>query len=164
MLQQPWIGAISRIVSSDEVKALETAEILSHHTGVPVEVRPNTGEIDRSTPGFVNPDRFEFLTDRFFADPSASPDGWERAVDAQVRIVAELDDLLSIESDSVRDPGDVTVIGHGGVGTLWYCHLAGTLIDRGFDQPGQGHYFTVDRSSRSPHHWWRPIDQLDPTS
>ncbi len=56
-------------------------------------------------------------------------------------------------------PGDIAVVGHGGVGTLWYCHLAGIPIARQWDQPGQGHYITV-REGR-PHHHWRRIDDLE---
>ena len=79
--------------------------------------------------------------------------GWERAVDAQARIVAALDDLFSVE-----ETRDVAVVGHGGVGTLWWCHLAGEPIDRRWDQSGQGHCIIVDRASRQPLHHWRPIE------
>ena len=36
------------------------------------------------------------------------------------------------------------MIGHGGVGTLWYCRLAGLPTDRRYDQLSQGRYFSVD--------------------
>jgi broad specificity phosphatase PhoE len=75
-------------------------------------------------------------------------------VDAQARVVAALDDLLAL--DDARH--DVAVIGHGGVGTLWWCHLAAESIDRRWDQPGQGHFFTVERASRRPLHHWVRID------
>ena len=58
--------------------------------------------------------------------------------------------------------GDVMIVGHGGVGTLWSCHLADVAIDRRHDQPGQGHYFAVDPTSGRPRHGWRPIDDLTP--
>ncbi|CAA9246505.1 MAG: Mlr7505 protein [uncultured Acidimicrobiales bacterium] len=157
MCRRPWVGRITRIVSSDETKAVQTAEVLAAHTGVEVEVRLGIGENDRSATGFVPPARFEQLADRFFAEPEASVEGWERAVDAQLRIVTGLRDLLS----EVRS-GDVAVIGHGGVGTLWYCALAGLPIDRRHDQPHQGHYFTVDRGSGLPTHGWQPIDRGGP--
>ena len=152
---QPWVADITRVVSSDEVKALQTAEILAGHLGVAVEVRAGVGENDRSSTGFVPPARFERLADRFFASPEASVEGWERAVDAQRRIASGLEDLLTGEG------GDVAVVGHGGVGTLWWCALRGQPIDRRHDQPGQGHYFTVDRARAAVVHGWRPIDQLE---
>ncbi len=153
MLRQPWIPAIGRVVSSDETKAIETAQLLADHVGVEVEVRRGVGENDRSATGFVPPDEFELLADAFFASPHASVRGWERAVDAQARIVAGLADLVE------HDGGvDVAVVGHGAVGTLWYCHLTGSPIDRRHDQPGQGHYLTVDRADGTVVHPWRPID------
>ncbi len=162
MCRQPWIPHVRRIVSSDEVKAVQTAEILGRHVGVDVEVRPGIGENDRSSTGFVPPARFEQLADRFFAAPDESVEGWERAVDAQSRIAAGLADLLTGREGGEEAGGDVAVVGHGGVGTLWWCALAGRPIDRRHDQPGQGHYFTVDLDRGAVLHGWRPIDELEP--
>jgi broad specificity phosphatase PhoE len=155
MLGQPWVTAIRRVVSSDEVKAQEAAAILAAHLGVDVEVREGIGENDRSSTGFVPPAEFERLADRFFAAPGESVEGWERAVDAQDRIVAGLGDLLLPST-----AGDVAVVGHGGVGTLWWCWLTGHAIDRRHDQPGQGHFFSVDLPTGRVLHPWRPIDRL----
>jgi broad specificity phosphatase PhoE len=155
MCEQPWVAHISRLVSSDEAKAVQTAEIVARHLGIDVEVRVGIGENDRSATGFVPPDRFELMADRFFASPEESVEGWERAVDAQARIVAGLADLLHDVT-----AGEVAVVGHGAVGTLWWCALAGQPIDRRHDQPGQGHYFTVDRMTGTPLHGWCPIDRL----
>jgi len=153
MLDQVWVAPIRRVVSSSEPKAAQAAAILAEHLGVDVEQRPGTGEIDRRAAGFLPPDEFERVADRCFAEPDVSARGWERAVDAQRRIAAALADLLDADG-----PGDVAVVGHGGVGTFWYCHLAGLAIDRAHDQPGQGHYFTVDRATRRVLHPWRAID------
>ena len=153
LLAQPWVPSLRRVISSAETKALEAARILGAHLRIEPETRPGTGENDRSSTGPVPPDEFERLADLFFAQPERSVRGWERAVDAQQRIVLALADLLD-----PGQPGDVAVVGHGGVGTLWYCHLAGLPIDRRHDQPGQGHYFSVDRAIGRPLHAWRPID------
>ena len=40
-------------------------------------------ENDRSATGYLPPNQFEAMADRFFAEPQASVLGWERAVDAQ---------------------------------------------------------------------------------
>lgn len=155
MARQPWAADLGRIVSSDETKAIDTAEILSAVGGVPVEVRDHTGENDRSATGFVPPDRFEELADAFFAHPDESVEGWERAADAQARVVAALADLLEPST-----PTDIAVVGHGAVGTLWYCHLTGQAIDRRHDQGGGGggNYFTVDLATGAVLHPWFPID------
>ncbi len=156
MLDQPWVSAVGRVVSSGETKAIETAELLAARLGLEVEVRPGSGETDRSATGFVEHDRHERLADRFFAEPTRSADGWETAEAAQLRVVTAVADLLD---DGDRD---VAVIGHGGVGTLLLCHLAGLPISRRHDQPGQGHYWTFDRAARLIVHRWFPIDDLGP--
>ena len=140
-------------MSSTERKALEAATLLAAHVGLTVETRATTGELDRSATGFVVAVEHERLADECFAHPERSAAGWERAADAQARIVAALDDLFTVE-----DTSDVAVIGHGGVGTLWWCHLTGEPIDRRWDQPGQGHYILIDRANRQPLHHWRPIE------
>lgn len=59
LLDQPWITSVGRVVSSDEAKALQTAELLGEHLGLEVEVRPGTGENDRSATGFLPREEFE---------------------------------------------------------------------------------------------------------
>ena len=156
--EQPWVATLGRVVSSGETKARQTARLLARRLGpdVEVEVRPETGEIDRSATGFVSPGEHEELADALFAQPEVSARGWERAVDAQARMVAALADLLDPAT-----PADIAVVGHGGVGTLWWCHLAGLAIDRRHDQPGQGHHWALDLTTGRPIHPWRPIDRID---
>ncbi len=147
------LSRVARIVSSGETKAMEAADIISAVVGASVEVREGLGENDRSATGFVPPEEFGKLADAFFADPENSIRGWETASDAQARIVQHLADLLQPSEDG----RDVIVVGHGGVGTLWYCHLMGLPIDRQHDQAHQGSYFTVDLASGRPTHAWRSI-------
>jgi broad specificity phosphatase PhoE len=123
--------------------------------GVALEVRPTSGENDRTATGPVPPGEFEILANQFFREPARSVRGWERAVDAQARIGTALADLIHTDA-----PGDVAVVGHGGVGTLWYCQLLGLEIDRRYDQPKQGHYFRVDRVTARPTCAWLPIEAL----
>jgi broad specificity phosphatase PhoE len=155
MLTQPWVGLVGRIVSSAERKALETATLLADHLGLDLEVRMDTGEIDRSATGYVPYQRHEQLADRFFAHPSESADGWETAEHAQGRIVAAVADLF------VDDGPCVALVGHGGVGTLLWCHLNAMSISRRHDQPGQGHYWAHDLAADRLLHGWRPIDDLE---
>lgn len=152
---RPWLDAVQRVVSSDEAKAVETASAVARPRGLEVEVRPATGENDRRATGFLPPEEFEAVADAFFARPTDSVRGWERAVDAQARIVAALADLVR-----TSEGGDVLVVGHGAVGTLWACHLAGSPIDRRWDQPGPGHVLEVDRASASLRHHWRRIEDV----
>lgn len=158
MLRQPWLTEVGRVVSSEETKALETARIVADHLDLAVEVRSTTGEVDRSSTGFIVASRHEELADRLFGEPTRSADGWERAIDAQARVAEALADLLA-PTATPADP-DVLVVGHGGVGTLLYCQVAGLTIDRRHDQPGQGHYWSYDRESAIALHPWCPIDDL----
>ena len=151
---QPWLANIRRIVCSSETKALETARILGAQLGLEPEVRSATGENDRTATGPLPAAEFEQLADRFFAEPDVSVRGWERACDAQRRIADQLADLLRS-----GDEREIVVVGHGGVGTLWYCHLLGVPIDRRYDQPSQGHYLSVDLASARPLHGWRRIEE-----
>ena len=48
-------------------------------------------ENDRSATGFLEPSEFERVADEFFARPTVSIGGWERAIDAQKRIVGEVE-------------------------------------------------------------------------
>ncbi|MFT3978815.1 MAG: histidine phosphatase family protein, partial [Sphingomonas bacterium] len=88
----PWARRFTRIVSSDEVKAQETARLIGDAIGVAVETGGNMGENDRSATGFLPPDEFEQTADAFFARPDESVRGWERALDAQRRIVTAVRD------------------------------------------------------------------------
>lgn len=158
MLSQPWLAKTTRLISSGETKALEAAAIVSVATGLPIEVRHDLHENDRSSTGFVPPDRFELLADAFFREPSRSVEGWETAAAAQARVRAATADLLE-DGD-----GDILIVAHGAVGTLLLCDLLGEQIRRSEDQvggeaaPGGGNYWTFDRSTRLVLHRWRPID------
>lgn len=152
----PLVRDIGQIVSSAEKKAVETAEIVATGIGVSVSILEHTHENDRSATGFLPPEEFERVADQFFAAPLISVRGWERAVDAQARIVSVVDALLADGS-----AGDLLMVGHGGVGTLLYCHLAGLTIDRAHDQAGGGGcVFTYDVENRRVVHGWRTIEAL----
>lgn len=155
MLEQPWVGSVRRIVSSAERKAIETAEILARHLGLTVEVRERMHENDRSATGFLPPPEFEAVADQFFANPHKSIRGWERAIDAQQRILSEAEAVLG-----AADSSDIAFVGHGGVGTLLLLSLSGREISREADQPaGGGNYFAYDVGAHSILHGWRPIDK-----
>ena len=153
-LRQPWVRDITSIYCSTEQKAIDGATILSEHVGVPFAEVPELGENDRSATGFLPPDEFERVADEFFARPEVSVRGWERAVDAQARIVK------AVERIAEKENGVIAIVAHGAVGTLLYCHLAGEAIARRWDQPpnGGGNYFRFTLSPRAAHSWWQPID------
>ena len=130
----PLVASAARIVASREKKAIETAEILAAPRGQAVEIRDDLHENDRSATGFLPPQEFEATANRFFAEPETSIRGWERAIDAQRRIVGAVTAILAERPDVET----TVMVGHGGVGTLLLCHAGGFAIDRRHDQTGGG--------------------------
>lgn len=144
--QRGWAQQLSRILSSDETKALETAAILARASGAEVEALEHSGENDRSATGFLVPEEFEKAANWFFANPEQSFHGWERAIDAQKRIVSAVSSVLDR-----HDPAKpIAFVGHGGVGTLLKCHLGGLPISRSQDQlAGGGCLYAFSLADRS---------------
>ncbi|MCV9944671.1 histidine phosphatase family protein [Rhizobium sp. WYCCWR 11279] len=150
-----WAKRLTRIISSDETKAIETAEILAEAAGVTIEIVHGTHENDRSATGFLPPDKFEEAANWFFAHPQESFRGWERAADAQARIVAAVNTVLATHDAAAP----IAFVGHGGVGTLLKCHLAGRPIGRDRDQPGGGgNLYAFGLADRRLSCDWTPIE------
>jgi len=152
------LAGTTQVISSAEQKALETAEPIASALGATLQIREATHENGRTATGYLPGPEFEQTADAFFANPDRSIRGWEFARDAQTRIVAELDAVLG-----THKTGDLLVVGHGGVGTLLYCHLAGLEISRSHDQikgSGGGCYFTFDLHTRTPSHHWRLMEDM----
>lgn len=147
----------TKVISSGETKALETARPLAAALGTFTEIRLLMHENDRSATGFLPPDEFEKVADRFFSAPSESIKGWETANAAQKRIMDQVDACLDSDLD-----GDVLFVGHGAVGTLLFCALSGQAIDRRFDQGpgGGGCWFQFDSKDRKPLQGWQPMETL----
>lgn len=147
----PWVTELTAVVSSTERKAVQTAEILAEAAHVPLSTDHSLGENDRSATGYLPPAEFEAVADQFFARPGESIRGWERAADAQRRIVAAADRVAAGAS------GDVAIVAHGGVGGLLLCHLLGVPISRRYDQPGQGSWFSYDPTTGQVDRGWRRL-------
>jgi broad specificity phosphatase PhoE len=153
----PVLRDVRAIACSDERKARDGAEILAAHLSVPIRIDEDLGENDRSATGFLAPPEFWEVVDAFFANPHESIRGWERAADAQARIVRAVTRIA-------RDPaleGDVAIVSHGGVGTLLLAHLKGAAEARPLAQPhgGGGCYFVIGRESMTLLEGWSVIDQ-----
>jgi broad specificity phosphatase PhoE len=154
----PWVSNVCAIWCSAESKARDGADILARRLGLPVAELATLGENDRSVTGCLPRDEFEAMADLFFAHPDRSACGWERAADAQYRIVAAAGHLLAA---SAGCGGDIAIVSHGSVGTLLLCHLCGVAIGWLHDQPSNngGNYFSFDAETRTLLHGWRPIDE-----
>ena len=144
----PLLRNVDRIVCSDETKATEAARILADRLDVGVTRLATLGENDRSATGVLPKDLFEQAANEFFARPHESFRGWERACDAQARIVDAVAQVLRERGD-----GDIVIVSHGAVGTLYKCHLKGIAITRAEDQRSQGHYYGFAPDGRLLHDW-----------
>jgi broad specificity phosphatase PhoE len=155
-LAQPWVSALTAIYCSTEQKAIDGAQILAEHLSLGFTPIADLGENDRSSTGFLPLHEFEQVADMFFAEPQVSVRGWERAVDAQSRVVEAVQRAV----DADKTSGPMAIVSHGAVGTLMYCHLAGKPIDRRWDQPpnGGGNFFPFTMEPRAALSWWQPID------
>ena len=152
---RPWVKRLVRIVCSAEVKAIETAEILARAARISFETVEAMHENDRSATGFLEPDAFEQAADWFFAHPRESYRGWEKAADAQARIVSAVAAILD-DHDPVAP---IAFVGHGGVGTLLRCHQLGIPIGRDHDQPaGGGNLYAFSLADRRIACDWTPIE------
>jgi broad specificity phosphatase PhoE len=154
-LRQPWAAGLHEVHCSTEQKAIDGARIFADALHVPVTMAADLGENDRSATGYMPRAAFEALADAFFANPDISVRGWERAVDAQARIVSAVERILAHPPS-----GPIAIVAHGGVGALLLCHLMGVPISRTQDQPpgAGGYYFAFDAATRALAHGWRLLD------
>jgi broad specificity phosphatase PhoE len=155
---RPWLQGVRSIFASGERKARDAAQLLADGLGLyGYKIIDSLGENDRSATGYLPKPEFEATADAFFAEPQASVRGWEPAAHAQTRIIQAVEQAVSRTSET----GDIAIVGHGGTGTLLYCHLAEVPISRQHEQPptNGGNWFAFDRTSRKLlHAGWRSID------
>jgi broad specificity phosphatase PhoE len=153
---QPWARQLTLIYCSEEQKAIDGATILATAIGAPVRAFAALAENDRSSTGYLPKTEFEAMADAFFARPNESVRGWERAIDAQHRIVTAIDTIVAASPSD----GPIGIVAHGGVGALLLGHLKREPISRVHDQPSGsgGNYFLFTMPDRQLVHTWRSID------
>jgi broad specificity phosphatase PhoE len=156
LLRRPWLQAIRTIFTSPERKAAQVADMIGAERHLAPAALAGLSENDRSATGYLPSAEFEVTADAFFARPDESIRGWERAEDAQHRIVSAVDRAVAM----MRPEGDAVIVSHGGVGTLLLCHLKRIPISRSEDQPGRGggNVFRFDAASRHLIMGWHRIE------
>jgi len=105
---------VSRLYSSMEPKALETAAIVSTRVGLPVEPRVGLHENDRTGMGFVEEQELQRLIREFFKRPRDAVLGHETADAAFRRFALAIGGILGQAHGR-----NVAVIAHGTVITLF---------------------------------------------
>ena len=155
-LEQPWFMAVRSVFSSAERKAREAADIVAERLRLAPIMISELGENDRSATGYPPKLEFEAVADRFFGSPEESVRGWERAVDAQRRIIGAVQRAIAMAPPE----GDVVIVSHGGVGALLLCHLRHVPVSRTEDQPGSGggNVYSFEASTHRLLSGWRRIE------
>ncbi|HKW21075.1 MAG TPA: histidine phosphatase family protein, partial [Ktedonobacterales bacterium] len=130
-------GVPAAIITSDELKAQQTAQPLADRLGMTVEVAPGLHEHDRRTADFLDDETFQATMARFFAEPGSLVFGEETANHALARFSRAVEDALA------RHPeGDIAIFTHGTVMSLfvaahsiikpmdfwWHLHLPAWVI------------------------------------
>lgn len=148
---------VSAVYASTERKAMDGAAIVAKHLGLSYETDEDLGENDRSSTGFIAPPEFWDVVREFFGRPDESIRGWERAVDAQTRIVEAIGRILREDETA----GDIVVVSHGAVGCLLTAHLQQVAIGQESrpSHPGGGCFIVIDRDSFALTQDWRTIEE-----
>ena len=149
----------ARIIASTELKAMETAAILSR--GRPFETSDGLRENIRKATGYVEADEFDRLFHALFAHPDQSAGGWETARTTQNRVVA------AVEAALVNQSLTTIFVGHGSAGTFLKCAVAGRPISRADEQremawPGGGNVFAFDWAGRKLIRDWQSFEDFTP--
>ncbi len=146
---------LSSIHASAEQKAMDGAAIVAERFGLSYRVHEDLGENDRSATGYIAPPEFWDVVSEFFGRPHESIRGWERAIDAQERIVK------AVRRIAAEETRDTLVVSHGGVGCLLMAHLQGVEIGRESrpQHPGGGCFLVMDRETFSLRQDWLSIEE-----
>lgn len=124
---QPLAEEIARrfhpviVVSSDEPKAIETADLIAARLDVPVEIARDLREHEREAVRTLADDAFQSAIADFFARPQELVYGRETAARALARFSAAVAAVLA-----AHPAGDVVVVTHGTVMSLYLGALTGT--------------------------------------
>jgi broad specificity phosphatase PhoE len=111
----------STMVSSDERKAVETADIIAERVRVPVKIVPGLQEHDRRGAGLLGREAFEAAIARFFAHPTELVIGRESAQEASERFWRAVSGVIA-HADVKRD---ILLVTHGTVLSLLAARTAG---------------------------------------
>jgi broad specificity phosphatase PhoE len=148
---------VTAVYASAERKAMDGAEIVANRLGLPYRLDEALGENDRSATGYIAPPEFWEVVGEFFGRPHESVRGWERAIDAQARIVGAVGRIARDDETS----GDILVVSHGGVGALLTAYLQNVEIGRESrpPHPGGGCRLVVGRAPFTLKEDWRTIEE-----
>jgi broad specificity phosphatase PhoE len=109
------------ILSSNEPKAKETAEIVASRLGLNTHVVPDLHEHDRSNVPFLAHDVFQVSIRGFFQKPDELVFGMETANEAHARFYRAVHSILNEHTNKT-----IIIVAHGTVISLFVSRLTGT--------------------------------------
>ena len=109
------------ILSSNEPKAKETAEILASQLRLEVQTAPDLHEHDRSTVPFLSHDKFQASIREFFQKPDELVFGSETANQTYTRFYRAVHSILKEHRKK-----SVVIVTHGTVISLFVARLTGS--------------------------------------
>ena len=110
------------VISSDEPKAVETAQIVAARLNIPTRVASGLHEHDRQGMGLLPRTQFEAAIKLFFTKPDELVYGNETATQARTRFSAAVVQVLADHPNT-----DVAIVAHGTVISLFVAEA--TSID-----------------------------------
>jgi broad specificity phosphatase PhoE len=132
---------IGVLVSSEEPKAVETAELLAR--GLRIETRA-APELDEHRRPFVQPpEEFDRLMHLFFAEPDQRVFGEESAAEALARFTAAVDAVLASERGN-----STGIVAHGTVIALYAAPMFGTGAGALWERLKMPSFVVVDTETR----------------
>ena len=132
------------IVSSNEPKAKETAEIIAKSTQLNVSLVENLHEHDRGNVPYLSRERFHALIREFFQKPDTPVFGEETANQAHKRFSDAVHSVLKFHTDKT-----VAIVAHGTVISLYVSRLTGISDFRLWNELGLPSYIVLDLDAKT---------------
>lgn len=137
--QSGLFDKIDVIFSSHEIKARETAEIISHYLKKNFMIFPGLEENDRSSTGYLPREEFAATVKEWFAHPNENTRGWESPLEVQKRVVEAISQITAVAPDQ-----NILISSHGGAGALYKAFVLQKPIAQEHEQIQIGSWFEVD--------------------
>ena len=143
LLKLDFWNEINVVYSSPEKKAVQTAQLVSSECKLEICLSDCLSEVDRSSTGFIDYDKYIEAIKNFYNRPDESIQGWESANNATKRITECVKSIMSNHKDQT-----VAIVGHGATGTLLVCSLLNKKPDFTEDPQGTGRYMIINWDKR----------------
>ena len=113
---------VDMIVTSEESKAIETAEPIAKRLGTQPMCVAELGEIHRDSGGFLDKKDFDKAIHFSLTNLDNSKHEWEKGRDALERFEGAIERI-----DSEYEHKNILIVAHGCVVNLYFAHLLGRL-------------------------------------